>query len=170
MFDVIKRTETPVVSLQQVKAHLRLDHAEDDEYLLYLINVATEWIEELIESSLLTATYAVKSASKRIKLPTQRVIDIISVYGVNANGTKRSLKYDVEVGSKVSVIVNSLYPTVEVTYTCGFGDRPKNVPAPLRQAIINHVACHYECRTEISKEQYLMLLQLVHPYRKVGLS
>lgn len=171
MFDVIKRTETPVVSLQQVKAHLRLDHAEDDEYLLYLINVATEWVEELIESPLLTATYIVKSSAKRIKLPTQRVIDVISVIGVGTDGKKRSLNfYDVEVGSKISVIVNSLYPSVEVTYTCGFGDRPKDVPAPLRQAIINHVACHYECRTEISKEQYLMLLQLVHPYRKVGLS
>ena len=84
MFDVIKRTETPVVSLQQVKAHLRLDHAEDDEYLLYLISVATEWVEELIESPLLTATYIVKSSAKRIKLPTQRVIDIISVFGIRA--------------------------------------------------------------------------------------
>jgi uncharacterized phiE125 gp8 family phage protein len=171
MYDVVKKSEIPVISLQQVKAHLRLDHAEDDDYLLHLITVATEWVEELIESPLLTATYKVKSAAKRIKLPHQNIIDIVSVVGIGADRKKRSLSlYDVEVGSKVSVIVNSLYPSIEVTYTCGFGDRPKDVPAPLRQAVINHVACHYECRTEISKEQYLMLLQLVHPYRKVGLS
>ena len=171
MYDVIKKSEIPVVSLQQVKAHLRLDHAEDDDYLLHLITVATEWVEKLIESPLLTATYKIKSLAKRIKLPTQNIVDIVSVVGIGADGKKCSLNlYNVEVSSKISVIVNCLYPSIEVTYTCGFGDRPKDVPAPLRQAIINHVACHYECRTEISKEQYLVLLQLVHPYRKVGLS
>jgi uncharacterized phiE125 gp8 family phage protein len=170
MYEVIKKSELPVISLQQVKSHLRLDHADDDEYLLYLISVATEWVEELIESPLLTATHALRSSSQEIRLPMQNVIDIISVVGIRDDGMRRALKYSVEVASKVSVSVNSAYPTIEITYTCGFGERPKDIPAPLRQAIMNHVACHYDCRTEISKEQYLMLLQLVHPYRKVGLS
>lgn len=170
MYDVIKKSEIQVVSLQQVKAHLRLDHAEDDDYLLHLITVATEWVEELIESPLLTATHQVRSSSKEIRLPMQNVIDIQSVIGITTTGKRREIKYSIMNGSKITVSVHSLCPTVEVTYTCGFGDRPKYVPAPLRQVIMNHVACNYECRTEVSKEQYLMLLQLIHPYRKVGLS
>ncbi|MBX3487596.1 MAG: phage head-tail connector protein [Candidatus Paracaedibacteraceae bacterium] len=168
MYEVVTKPDTPVVSLQQVKAHLRLDHVDDDDYLLHLIYVAMGWVEDLIESPLLTATYRIRSSKQRIHLPTQNLIGIVSVVGITSDGQRKSLPYNIERGSIVSV--SRPYPHIEVLYTCGFGDRPMDVPPPLRQVILNHVACHYECRTQISKEQYLMLLQLISPYRRVGLS
>ncbi len=168
MYEVVTKSDTPVVSLQQVKAHLRLDHAEDDDYLLHLIQVAMGWVEDLIESPLLTATYRIRSSKQSIQLPTQNLIDIVSVVGITPDGQRKSLHYNVERGSIVSVSTSHSY--IEVLYTCGFGERPMDVPPTLRQVILNHVACHYECRTQISKEQYLTLLQLIYPYRRVGLS
>ena len=67
MYDVIKKSEIPVVSLQQVKAHLRLDHAEDDDYLLHLITVATEWVEEKAHQAKEAVENVVEKADDKVE-------------------------------------------------------------------------------------------------------
>lgn len=168
-YEVVTKPGIQVVSLQQVKAHLRLDHAEDDEYLMHLIGVATEWVEEVIEAPLLTTTYVATSGAGKIILPKQYVQEVISVIGVARNRVRTALKYTLESDSHLAIMTTTNCPQVEIKFAAGFGARPTDVPALLRQAILNHVTCFYEHRTEISKDQYLTLLQLVHPYRKLRL-
>lgn len=38
----------PVVSIQQVRAHLRLSHTDQDAYIIHLMNVATTEVEQLL--------------------------------------------------------------------------------------------------------------------------
>lgn len=171
MLEVVTKPDISVVSLQQVKAHLRLDHAEDDDYLIHLIAVATEWVEDLIESPLLTTTFiSHHPGATKIKLPRSYIQEVVSVTGIDRNNKRIDLKYTLEGGENLTICLLQTPHEVEIKFKAGFGVRPIDVPAQLRQAVINHVACSYECRTDLSKDHYLNLLRQVHPYRRIRLS
>ncbi|NBT85326.1 MAG: phage gp6-like head-tail connector protein [Alphaproteobacteria bacterium] len=44
--------EADIVSLKEVKAHLRLDSLDEDDYLKYLILAATDHVEQCLDKSL----------------------------------------------------------------------------------------------------------------------
>ncbi|MBW8309838.1 MAG: head-tail connector protein [Candidatus Paracaedibacteraceae bacterium] len=186
MLTVIQTQAHPCVSLQQIKAHLRLDHSEDDDYLTHLIKVATDWVEEIIDSPLLNTTFiwqtvlsephiggltGVRSGRAALTLPKQNVIELKRIAIIDSSGQKRQVNYRIqEEGARTMVHANTTHRCFEIEFAAGFGERAESVPSPLLQAVITHVACHYECRTGIDRNDYLSLLQMVQPYRQVGLS
>jgi uncharacterized phiE125 gp8 family phage protein len=186
MLTVIQTQPQPCVSLQQIKAHLRLDHTEDDDYLMHLIKVATTWVEDLIDSPLLNTTFVwqttvpnshsiglsgVQSCRAVVVLPKQNIVELKRVVIIDSLGQKRQVNYKVqEEGGQMLVHLETLHKCFEIEFVAGYGERPEGVPSNLLQTVINHVACHYECRTGIDRDNYLSLLQMVHPYRRVGLS
>ncbi|WP_010297171.1 head-tail connector protein [Candidatus Odyssella thessalonicensis] len=185
MLTVTQTHDHTCVSLQQVKAHLRLDHSEDDDYLLHLIQVATNWVEDTVNSPLLVTSYlwqqSLSSArnfnakpliSNQISLvlPKQNVTDIKSVVLVGGGGARRAIAYKLREHLGQHIIhIAEVGEALEIEFTAGFGERPNCVPAILRQALINHVTCHYESRSGISRDDYLELLRMVQPYRRIGL-
>jgi uncharacterized phiE125 gp8 family phage protein len=56
---MVKPPEIKVVSLEEVKAHLRLDHSYEDGYLDILINSSTNFIENYVGRSFITRTYRI---------------------------------------------------------------------------------------------------------------
>lgn len=175
MLSVIKSQDQLCVSLQQVKAHLRLDHCDDDDYLAFLIKGATAWLEDMIGSPLLSTSYlwqtTVKTDPAMISLPKQNIICVKRVSTLGCNGKSQTIPYKIEdYAGQLSLSVYRCISNLEVEFTAGFGDRTDNVPASLRQALINHVVCHYESRTGIDRQDYLALMQLIQPYIQMGLS
>src|SRR5476651_2351214 len=59
MLTRIKTLDILPVGLSEVKAHLRLDHAHEDEYLRTLIQAAVGFVEEYLGRSLLTQTWRI---------------------------------------------------------------------------------------------------------------
>jgi hypothetical protein len=57
MLTVLKPAEIEVVSLVEVKAHLRLDHSFEDDYLLMVIQAATQSVETYLGKSLISRTW-----------------------------------------------------------------------------------------------------------------
>ncbi|AIK96415.1 head-tail connector protein [Candidatus Odyssella acanthamoebae] len=186
MLTVIQTQAQPCVSLQQIKAHLRLDHAEDDDYLIHLIKVATTWVEDLIDSPLLNTTFLwqtlvseshpvglsdVQRCRATVVLPKQNIVELKHVAIIDSLGQKRQVNYMVqEEAGRMIVHTETTYKCFEIEFVAGYGERPECVPPTLLQAVINHVACHYECRTGIDRDSYLALLQMVQPYKRVGLA
>lgn len=61
------------ISVAALKTHLRIDHADEDEYLAALIDVATQFVEERAWRALLTQTREVAldewPVEREIELP-----------------------------------------------------------------------------------------------------
>src|SRR5688572_30596288 len=88
----------PVVSLAMIKTHLRLNHAEEDEYLLYLCQVAAESIEHYIGCTLLKCTWHFlwnrpprSDDNIEIRLPYPPIIQVKSIYTMQKGGREREL-------------------------------------------------------------------------------
>lgn len=175
MLSVIQSCDQICVSLQQIKAHLRLDHSEDDDYLIHLINVATTWVEEIIDSPLLDKTYLWQSSylvnRMTVELPKQNVTAIKKVDKIKSSGLRQPIRYtEQEKYGRMMLVLDTAVSNFEIEFIAGFGNKPSSIPADIRQIIINHVAIHYDCRTGIDREDYLSLLRSLQPYRKMGLS
>ena len=184
MLTVLKPAEIEVVSLVEVKAHLRLDHSFEDDYLLMVIQAATQSVETYLGKSLISRTWQLLWQPAKgggdglveIKLPYPPLIEIISVHKVLSGGRKQPLKrYGLEtMTSMPKLIYAAAGEAVEVIYRAGYGDYPKNIPASIRQALLVRIADFYENRCSTGFEAKVgqdgMFKDLLAPYRSVGLT
>jgi len=81
MLTRIKTLEILPVGLSEVKAHLRLDHAHEDEYLRPLVQAAVGFVEEYLGRSLLTQTWRLVCEKEKPYPPQLSVVtgDVCSV-------------------------------------------------------------------------------------------
>jgi uncharacterized phiE125 gp8 family phage protein len=177
MLTVTRSPEHLCISLQQIKAHLRLDHPDDDEYVMHLLKVATTWVEDQIESPLLATTFLWTLAEVKgvkggaLRLPKQAILEIERVTGIDRQGHRHPVAYQFcDQDGRILLSSGMSYKGMEIEFSAGYGERTDSVPEPLRQAVINHVACHYECRTGIDRKDYVSLMHLIQPYRRWGVS
>lgn len=172
MLTIIK-PPSEVVGLQEIKAHLRLDHAEEDDYLMQLIRSATDLVENFIGRSLLIRTYQkIWSPSEdlknvhKISLNFPPLVEVMSVTGIGRGNQRRAIKrYLVQMIKQVPFI--EVFPfdfqAIEVVYQAGYGHHPATVPSLIRQGICMTVAQMYENRLLSSLN--LNIQQMLHPYR-----
>ncbi len=179
------------VSLQQVKAQLRLDHADDDDHLIHLIKSATAWVENAVGKCLLKKDWCQiwkrkeGSANSGISgyqdpkrvfyLGKGPVLGIKSVTMVSVNHHRMDIQLFTlhEWEGRASIRLKYPLPDshhLEVVYSAGFGDRPDDVPPDLRQALLIYVSSLYEHRTGIDRADLLCLYGLLSPYRSMRLS
>jgi uncharacterized phiE125 gp8 family phage protein len=183
MLTVIDSHNQTCVSLQQVKAQLRLDHPDDDDYLLHLIKAASKWVEDMIDSPLLMSTFiwmvsisemesiGISGNRRVLRLPQQNIIDVKKVTVIDRSGHRKLVRHKVQIiDGEACLYVQATHGHLEIEFSAGYGDRPDCVPEPLRQVIITHVACNYEYRTGIDSKDYLSLLRMVQPYRRLRVS
>lgn len=174
MITCIIPSDLDVVSVSEVKAHLRLDHDHENDYLKTLIRTMTNLVEEYTNKSLLHQTWQLvhnvhkvnNSHEQVIELPRGPIQEIISIQHIKLGNKKEKLKrHSVRVeGPIVSILCSADYQTVEVTYRSGYGDMPHHVPASLRQAIILGVGEMYEKRQNAFHSPDTLVHALMRPY------
>lgn len=97
------------------------------------------------------------SSMSFIDLPFRPIQSVTSIktYGVdNTETTFSSSFYTLDKnGGKIYLNTGAVWPTdlrdhdaVKVTYVCGFGDAPADVPAAIRHAVKSYLGQMYECR------------------------
>lgn len=184
---VVEPPEVPVVSLEEAKAHLRVDHDDDDDYIESLIEVATATIDGpagwlgrcLVEQTLEWRGSGFGPCDGRLPYPP--VVDIEAVEyddSVGAQQTVPGASYRV-IGQpnqpRVALAVGASWPSarcddeaVRVRYVAGYGG-PEDVPAPIRHAILLTVSQLYENREAASETAQVELpfavTALLGPYR-----
>lgn len=177
------------VSLQQIKAQLRLDHADDDEHLIHLIKAGSQWVEAYIGKCLLSQTWSQswrgrgggsgglshrsekKSTFFLGKLP---LLNIKSATLVAPNNQRQAvINYILkERAGRPSIQLKVPLPechSLEIEYSSGYGDRPDDIPTDVRQALIVYVSCLYEHRTGIDRSDLLGIYGLLNPHRELRL-
>lgn len=185
MLTLLEPSPLDPVSLSQVKAHLRLDHAHEDEYLRHLMRVSAQLIQVYLGRSLLKQKWQLiwqKKPTDRpgatvplekptlIELPNPPLVDIHAVNIVTPDGKKPLKRYSLSWRGDVPMMaVGSCYDCVEVIYEAGFGATPADIPAPIVQAILTTVAEFYETRENVSVPANNYIQGLLHPYRVIRL-
>lgn len=150
------RTIAPVnmpVSLAEAKAHLRVDHDDQDDLITAQIKAATAYLDGyagILGRALVTQTWRQDFAgfADRLALPVSPVIAIVSVSyfdGGNVMQTLDASIYDLFADARgvyLTLRPGQSWPAalnradaVSITFTAGFG-AATDVPEPIRQAIL----------------------------------
>lgn len=192
----IRVIEPPAVeplTIQEAKAHLRVDSDVEDSYISSLIVAARQTAEIWLRRALITQTICftitieknpsgrlsgpVECRSKVIELPRPPLQEVVSVEVEQGPGNWLSLPstdYVVDVMEEPGI----LFPSsgywngskFRITYKAGYGDNGNDVPFPIRQAMLLLIGDWYENRQNIVtgvnlRELPRASMELMAPYR-----
>jgi uncharacterized phiE125 gp8 family phage protein len=132
------------VSVEELKAHLKLEHSEEDGYLGHLLSSAREAIESFLQASVALqvweARYTRVAGSLCLPMPPVRGIELITVDGNEVVSGYNLLTPRVVYFS--TPLVSSLPDGVAVRYVAGYA----STPSPLKHAVLVYAAYLYESR------------------------
>ena len=180
----------PLLPLADAKAHLRVDHADEDELISGLIAAAEAHLDGysgILGRALITQTWAVEfpTFASRLDLPLGPLQSATIQYydSTNVLQTLSTSVYAVltdGLGPYVSLKYNQQWPqtytrddAVKVTWVAGYGSAPASVPAAIRSAMLLLVSHWYDNRSPVSvgesvAELPFTVAALLAPYRRVG--
>ena len=185
---IISVPEANPVTIAQIKRHLRLDHNEEDEYLLELTQAATLHIEAVIGQSLITRTVRqyieTMPASRSISLEAWPIKSIQEVRGYDFDGNPNIIlaenyRLDNRIEPAALVIntnvnFNAFCNGIEVDMIVGYGEIGIDVPSNISRAILVLIAHWYEFRGTLPAGDETALIPeglnaLLAPLKKVRL-
>ena len=166
------RTSQPKVepiSLSAAKTHCRVDTEADDSYIQGLISVARQYVEDILDITLLTTTWQVRYdlfPVWGINLPRPMLQNKpITVSYRNGDGSISSITSTAnEFQYDCNVIPGRIYPlwartwpatrgdenSVTVEFTAGYGDDGLSVPPVARHLITMLVGHWYDSRQPVA--------------------
>lgn len=178
------------VTLDEVKAHLRIDGNLEDVLLSSLILTSRLHIEASLDVALIDQTWTLRldrwPKTCDVEIPLSPLHAITSVKVKDASSmwlTVPPTSYLTDVASRPPRLVfnaagrpvpGTRAAGIEIVFSAGFGSTPASVPAPLRHAIILLVAHWYEHRdaTEAGSPEARIpsvISDLIAPFRKIRL-
>lgn len=165
---------TTIVTRAVAKAHLRVDGSDEDSLIDELINAAGERAETVTNRQFYTATRVLRMQgfsderyrrpeSTDIMLPFPPLASVSSVVYTDTSGTTQtwnSTNYLTDTNSETGRIRpayqqtypstrDSIYDTVVITYTCGYGTNATNTPSAIRQGMLLQIGSMYKFREDI---------------------
>jgi len=178
----IKAPSLLPVGLSEVKAHLRLDHAHEDEYLRSLVLAAAGFVEEYLGMSLLTQSWRLVWEKEKacppqlsgggedvssVPLPYPPLRAILGVNRLMATGGKKPIRrHRLELNHQIPRLVFANVPEpVEIEFEAGHGDHPTDIPPAIRQAVLMSVADFYENRDSETIQRNNLVRQILDAYR-----
>ena len=172
------------VSLAEAKAHLRVDHDDQDDLITAQIKAATVWLDGyagILGRALITQTWRQDFAgfADRLPLPVSPVISVVGVSYFDAGNVQQTLDagvYDLLAdarGAYITLRPGQSWPAtfrradaVSVTFTAGYG-AAADVPEPIRQAILLIVQRLFDgADTAIDIAIERTVHSLIAPYRR----
>ena len=173
---------TEPVTLAEAKLHLKLDTADDDALVTTLITAAraraewhtgralitqgwTLWLDTWpgIVTLPLPPLQSVTSVTAYARDDTASIVDPASTI-VDHAANRLARKQSCAPPSDLRRI-----NAVAIAFTAGYGAAATDVPAPLREAILELIAFLYENRGEAPAELPVDCLALLAPYRNLKL-
>lgn len=179
------------ITLNEAKAHLRVDFTDDDDYITTLITAARMITEERTNRALITQTwdYIVDDfpQSNYIKIRKPSLQSVENVYYIDSDGNENIMDtslYVVDTKSSPGriflgfakiwpVVILQPASAVRIQFTAGYGDTPDTIPQPIKQAMLYLISNWYENREPIELERrYAVKIPmtfdlLIGPYKVV---
>lgn len=188
---LITAPEEEPVSLAEAKAHLRLEHEDEDSVINLLIRASRRRAEEFLGRALVEQTWELvldAFPDAEIKLPRPPLLEVVSIKYDDEDGDEQTLPtedYAIDTVSKPGWVVPAdTWPTtldainaVRIRYTAGYGptaDSPvelaSGVPEDIKAGILLFLAHLYANREAVVVGQAAVALPmgveaLWQPYR-----
>jgi uncharacterized phiE125 gp8 family phage protein len=185
------RTVAPtadLISLNDAKLHLRVDHSDDDTLISGLIAAAVAHLDGysgVLGRALLTQTWKIEANAfdDPMRMPVGNLLAVTSVKYYDASNAQQTLATSVygtftdTLGPFVALKSNQSWPAiytrrdaVEVIWTAGYGATAATVPVAIRHAALLIIGHWYENRSTISigdsvAEMPMAATSLLEPYR-----
>ncbi|MEM6666190.1 MAG: head-tail connector protein [Pseudomonadota bacterium] len=176
------------VALADVKAHLRIDHADEDDYLNALIVGARMRLESESDQAFVTQTWIAYldrwPATGEYRIPLGPVSSITEVTVRDAAGTQTAVSpslYALDAASEPArLVLTGALPSpaaipngIAVTFQVGFG-AAADVPGDLKHALLMVIAHWYEHRDPMIGAETAHAVpkaahQIMQSYRVMGL-
>jgi len=148
------------VTLSDIKQHLRIDHDEENDFLLALSQAAVDHVETHIRQSLINRTLRQYCddlpATNRVVIEGWPVTTVVEVSGYNTAGdihvidqsTYRLVRDHVSTELVFDPAINRdmIVNGIEIDFVSGFGDMGLDIPSNILQAIKRIIAHWYEVR------------------------
>lgn len=180
----------PMLTLDDAKAHLRVDHSDEDELITGLIAAAEAHLDGYggtLGRALITQTWAVEFQAFRTRLDLPLApLQSATIQYYDSTNTLQTLSSSIYavlsdgLGPYVTLKYNQQWPqtytrddAVKVTWVAGYGATAESVPAAIRSAILMLVAHLYDNRSAVNvgnstTELPLAVTALLAPFRRVG--
>lgn len=150
------------VSLADARLHCRIDGTTEDDLLAIYISAARQMAEQITNRALITQQWlqsldAFPLEDVRLERSPQMQIDsVVYVDTSGASQTLSSAAYVLDPWTSPGWMVpadgsswpdtDSVANAVRITYTCGYGPAPADVPAPIRSWVLLTVGYLYAQR------------------------
>jgi len=181
----VEITGTPtldsVITVADLKEHLRVDHSDEDTLITSLRAAAISWVEDYCNTRLGDVTaVGYLDFFYNARFPVGPVNSISSVTYTDANGDTQTLPaakywYDIKTKSaritfdNVPQLYDDTFHAVQINMNVGYAEA--DVPEPVLHAIRLLVGHLYENRQQVTRtklnELPLGIHSLVSPYRNI---
>ena len=170
------------VSLSEAKAQCRVDISDDDAYLTALITCAREYLEEMLDISMINQTWEARYDvfplwEIILPRPPMAAGTVTVIYRDEAGNdqtiTSAANAFQVDrniVPGRIYPLYEQVWPAVRgdensvtVRWIAGYGAAGSNVPAILRQAMLLLIAHWYEMRQPVFAG-YSQVLPVPHTF------
>lgn len=177
--------ETEPITDAEAKAHLRITHNDDDQYIATLITAARQHVENYTRRALITQTwdYYLDTFPDCINLPMPKLQSVYAITYTDTNGATQTLSSTVYTVDTDAVpgqvylaygqswpIVRSIPKAIKVRFVAGYGNASDDVPDAIRHAMLLLIGHLYENRTAADApmaELPMGFSALLMPYRVI---
>ena len=186
---VTPTTYSMAISVDDAKAHSRIDATAEDSLLEDYIKAATRYAETYTGLTLLDTDWTYTSSgfpgSRLLELPTGPIIEVDSITYLDTAGSSQTFSSDnyslvkTQLGGYVQLEQDSEWPEtygdvddVTVTFAAGFGDEAADIPPDIRLGVRQLVAHWYEIREPVIVGVSIAPVsmsaeRLLYPYRRL---
>jgi uncharacterized phiE125 gp8 family phage protein len=181
--------EQEPVSVAEARAFLRVDGPDEDDLIQALITAARVHLEVATRRKFITQEWSLFldewPEGRVFALPVRPVQEVVGVTAHVEDGGAEEIDlavFDLDTGDRPRMRLRAgtggvrLRPFrgIEVKVVAGFGNSPDDVPAPIRQALLQLVAHWFEHREPVALgdrplEVPAMVQALVAPFRVMAL-
>lgn len=162
------------VSLVEAKQFLRIDSAKEDDLINHLIQTTRQMAEKWLGKMLINQQWQMIQRCHgeiSFSIIPAAASEITEVYGLDDNGETliEPLNYSVEDSGQKIIFKNLCgYEKIKVCYIAGFGAAAEDVPAPIRQGILQAISHLYHHR-EATGSPPCQAIELWQAYRGISL-
>jgi uncharacterized phiE125 gp8 family phage protein len=164
------------LTLAEAKLYLRVDGTDEDALITDLITAARMAGEKALRRSLITQAWKLAydcEAPLRVPLPLGPVQAIASVTQITREGSETVMDPEAYTlnAAQDALLFDSppIAFRLEIVYTAGYGSNAADVPRPLKQGMLAHIALLYDNREQGGGSLPPATLALYEPFRGVSL-
>jgi len=170
---------TPVLTLAEAKAYLRVDHDVDDALIAALIRSATDICEHFIGRVLLSSGWQERfdAAGTTYRLGREPVRAVSAVAWRDQSGVSTPIAADAHTititedgqGSVVLAALPFEATAIDISFTAGEASDPNGLPEAVRQGLLRLVCHEYDYR-DSSSSPPVAVAALWRPFRRMRLA